>query len=706
MSFLQPAVLIAIPVIALPIIIHLINQRRFQNVPWAAMQFLLTASRMSRGYARLRQWLILAARTIAIAGLIFAISRPLSSGWLGLAGGGRVDTTIILLDRSPSMLQAGPGGVTKLQAGLDQLAESLGKLRSNRYVLIDSANESAMEIESPDLLLELPEAMPVSQSADLPSMLEVADDYVRANRPSRCEVWICSDVRRHDWKDESGRWDAIRASLQELPQMVRFHLLAYAETVTTNRSLSVTKVRSVTGHSVLGNSVTGDSDSEGNVTADSVSADTVSADTVSADTVSGADGPHLILSLRIEQADPVEGQQTIPIQLELDGARSEFTAEMTGTELDLLNHVIPLGEAQTRGWGRVSIPSDASPADNEFYFVYDKSIDRKTVIVADDPETVRPLEFAASVSADPEISCLTTVITPEQVAGTSMQEVSLLLWQSALPGAGDPARPVVQALLDRGGQAIFLPPESPTDAEFAGLSWTAWQQQTNVPVTTWVDDQDLLANTASGAALPVGELKVSRYCELRGDRSALATLDGGAPLLARAMTDQRNVYFLATTSSRRDSSLARDGVVLYALIHRALAAGAQSLGNTRQFIAGEIAAEQAGGWTRLAGNPDALSNTYAQHAGVYRFEDQLLAVNRDPREDAITIVPRQRVAALFEGLDFDRVDDQAGSGASLIQEIWRLFLILMMIALLLEAVLCIPRRAAAATAPSGHEVMG
>ncbi len=32
----------------------------------------------------------------------------------------------------------------------------------------------------------------------------------------------------------------------------------------------------------------------------------------------------------------------IPIQLELDGARSEFTAEMTGTELDLRNHVIPL----------------------------------------------------------------------------------------------------------------------------------------------------------------------------------------------------------------------------------------------------------------------------------------------------------------------------------------------------------------------------
>ncbi len=188
--------------------------------------------------------------------------------------------------------------------------------------------------------------------------------------------------------------------------------------------------------------------------------------------------------------------------------------------------------------------------------------------------------------------------------------------------------------------------------------------------------------------------------------TSLATLDGGAPLLARAMTDQRNVYFLSTTTSTADSSIARDGVVLYAMIHRALAAGAQSLGNTRQFIAGDVPGDDSSGWKRLAGNPDALSNTYAQHAGTYRFDDQLLAINRGEAEDAVTIVTRERVAALFDRLDFDRVDDQAGSGASLIQEIWRLFLILMMLALVLEAVLCIPRRVAAATASRGYEVAG
>jgi len=49
MSFLQPLMLAALPLVSLPLIIHLINQRRFQTVPWAAMMFLMTAKALSRG---------------------------------------------------------------------------------------------------------------------------------------------------------------------------------------------------------------------------------------------------------------------------------------------------------------------------------------------------------------------------------------------------------------------------------------------------------------------------------------------------------------------------------------------------------------------------------------------------------------------------------------------------------------------------------
>ena len=76
MSFLQPWMLLALPIAALPVIIHLIHQRRFQSIDWGAMKFLLEANRMSRGYARIRQWLILALRVAAIAALVFLDQPP------------------------------------------------------------------------------------------------------------------------------------------------------------------------------------------------------------------------------------------------------------------------------------------------------------------------------------------------------------------------------------------------------------------------------------------------------------------------------------------------------------------------------------------------------------------------------------------------------------------------------------------------------
>jgi len=47
MTFLQPWVLVALPLVSLPLIIHLINQRRFQTVHWGAMMFLLSARALS-----------------------------------------------------------------------------------------------------------------------------------------------------------------------------------------------------------------------------------------------------------------------------------------------------------------------------------------------------------------------------------------------------------------------------------------------------------------------------------------------------------------------------------------------------------------------------------------------------------------------------------------------------------------------------------
>lgn len=660
MSFLQPILLAALPLIALPILIHLINQRRFQTIRWGAMMFLLAANRMSRGYAKLRQWLILLFRTLAIAGLIVGVARPLASGWLGLTAGGRPDTTIILLDRSPSMRQQGEGQIgTKLDTGRQQLARSLNMLGSAKWVLIESTTNLPREIESPDALLNLPATEPASASADLPAMLQAARDYIQANKSGRTEVWMCSDIRANDWNAESGRWTTLRDAFLELTQGVRFHLLAYPQAAVGNSAVRVTNVRRQ----------------------------------------QGSDSAELLVSLKLIRegvADDAE-KIAVPISFEIEGARSETTVEMTGSQFELKDHRIPIERSKDRGWGKVSIPADANSADNDFYFVFDQPAVRQTIIVADDANAARPLQLSAGISPDPAVKLAAEVLTIDQLPTVAWDQVSLVLWQAPLPEGA--AADAVQAFVDRGGQIVFFPAQGVTSTSFAGASWQPWVESPDgVAIETWRGDQDLLSHTQSGAALPVGQLQVRKHCGLSGEHISLATLKGGAPLLARVTTNRGGVYFCTTTPAAADSSLAENGVVLYVLVQRALASGAAVLGNTRQLVAGDVSGEQPTAWQQLAGPPEALSTEFAFHGGVYSGGERLLALNRTTAEDQAAVLPDGRVAELFQGLDFARVDDKAGNLAALIQEIWRLFLVAMIIALIVEAALCLPRVASTVSA--------
>jgi len=660
MSFLQPMILAALPLVALPIIIHLINQRRFQTIRWAAMMFILAASRMSRGYARLRQWLIMAVRMLAIAALIFAIGRPLAGGWLGLTAGGRADTTIIVLDRSPSMQQSDlAAGGTKLETGRRQLVRAFKTLGSSRWVLIDGTTNQPRELGSVDALLNSPSAEPTSAPADVPAMLLAARDYIKANQSGRADIWICSDIRENDWNAESGRWKELRATFLEFTQGVRFHLLAYPQPDPSNLTVRVTDVRRQ----------------------------------------KRPDGAELFVSLRIAREGGAEARATVPVQFEIDGARSELTVEIVGPQFELKDHRITLGHGHERGWGKVSIPADANLADNEFYFAFDEPTARRGVVVAEDAQAAVPLQLAASISPDLAIRCSAEVVAVESLGAVEWEKTSLLLWQAPLP-QGNAAK-LLRAFVDRGGYVIFFPPRTPSDGEFFGVGWKAWSDgRAEVAVETWRGDQDLLANTQSGTALPVGQLTVKRFCGMAGEFIPLAGMKGGVPLLARVTTNLGGVYFCATTPAVGDSSLATGGVVLYVLVQRAMTGGAAALESTRQLAAGHPAGDDPAQWKRLAGGAEAISTDYPFHRGVYQAGERLLAVNRPLAEDQAPVLADSRVAELFTGLDFTRVDDRAGNVDSLIQEIWRLFLVAMMVAMVVEAGLCLPKPARIARASS------
>jgi hypothetical protein len=103
-SFLFPTLLtIGLPLIAVPILIHLINLRRQQRVRWAAMQFLLESQQRNRRWILLKQLLLLATRMAIIAFVVLMLAHLIvRNEWLRLLGSGTTHH-LVLLDDSYSM---------------------------------------------------------------------------------------------------------------------------------------------------------------------------------------------------------------------------------------------------------------------------------------------------------------------------------------------------------------------------------------------------------------------------------------------------------------------------------------------------------------------------------------------------------------------------------------------------------------------------
>src|SRR5258707_8206336 len=72
-AFWPAALAAGVGAISIPVIIHLINRKRFKIVPWAAMKFLLAAQKQTRKRMRVEQLLLLVTRMLVIAMLLFAM---------------------------------------------------------------------------------------------------------------------------------------------------------------------------------------------------------------------------------------------------------------------------------------------------------------------------------------------------------------------------------------------------------------------------------------------------------------------------------------------------------------------------------------------------------------------------------------------------------------------------------------------------------
>jgi hypothetical protein len=216
--------------VALPVLIHLLNRRRFRIVDWAAMEFLLQADKESRRRFRLQHWLLLVLRSLAVALIGLFIARPLlpSNFASGLSPTANTER-IIVLDDSLSM-QARQGNESAWergkQAAVDLIRRLMAQQGRNDTVTLLAASDMNQPIIAGGALTKAGVEAFESRVMDLEcsdravhlqdSLHQLAEVLHSHNRGESRAVYVLTDLREPDWPENG----AAVASLRELSELV------------------------------------------------------------------------------------------------------------------------------------------------------------------------------------------------------------------------------------------------------------------------------------------------------------------------------------------------------------------------------------------------------------------------------------------------------------------------------------------------------
>lgn len=177
MSFLNPLFLAALITVAIPLLIYLLNLRKPKRIRFSTLAFFDSLKSTALKRIKIKRWLLLSIRMLAIAALVLAASRPFMSQGSGAAAGNEQEpkAIAILIDNSPAMARIDRNGPL-----IDQAKAMAGEV----VRMADSDDRITIEVSHGESL-NAPFLGKGGASARLPGIEPVTKGgftYVRLNR--------------------------------------------------------------------------------------------------------------------------------------------------------------------------------------------------------------------------------------------------------------------------------------------------------------------------------------------------------------------------------------------------------------------------------------------------------------------------------------------------------------------------------------------
>lgn len=251
MSFLNPIMLAGLAAVSVPIIIHLMNRRKFRKMTWAAMRFLQNAIEQNQRRMRIEDMILLALRCLLLALLALALARPAILSDASAVFGQSKVTGVVVLDNSMSMGMS-DGTATrfdKARRAAEQVVDSLPSGSATAVLLASDVVQAVIPEPTFDLNLArkaVREAALTDRATDIFPALGRAIDTLKDRIALRKEIYLVTDGQATGWRQLT----EIQRALERTRSEIKTTVILVNEH--EERNLAVSDLRLASGLSAVG----------------------------------------------------------------------------------------------------------------------------------------------------------------------------------------------------------------------------------------------------------------------------------------------------------------------------------------------------------------------------------------------------------------------------------------------------------------------
>lgn len=199
-GWMHPWFLLGLAGAGLPILVHFLTRARPRIIRYPTYHLLLEAGAGRQALHRLRTWLVLALRTLAIAALVLAFARPFWRDRRAAVEPGRARRVAVVVDASLSM-RAAESGVPVFARARGQAADLLRSLRKGSeagLIFIGARPEAVLPALSRNLAA-LHERLSAAHATFERGDPEAALALARRMLAGQGDVYVFSDFQRTNW---------------------------------------------------------------------------------------------------------------------------------------------------------------------------------------------------------------------------------------------------------------------------------------------------------------------------------------------------------------------------------------------------------------------------------------------------------------------------------------------------------------------------